>query len=194
MTAVKTDLKSTNIYLIGMMGAGKSIVGHLLSQQLGYHFFDTDAVIVQATGFSIAQIFAESGEASFRQMETQTLGQLSAHKQLVVATGGGIVLEQMNWSYLHHGLVLWLDASPYTLWQRLQGDTARPLLQEPNPRQKLEDLLIQRKPLYSQADLRIAIEPEDNAKAVVHRILTEIPKVLKSELLKQPSTEPGNRS
>jgi shikimate kinase len=194
MTAVKIDLKSTNVYLIGMMGAGKSTAGRILSQQLGYRFFDTDAVIVQAAGIPISQIFAESGEASFRQLETQTLGQLSAHKQLVVATGGGIVLERMNWSYLHHGLVVWLDASPQVLWQRLKGDTARPLLQEPNPQQKIKDLLLQRKPLYAQADLRIAIEPEDNARAVVHRILAEIPKVLKSGQIAQPSTEPGQRN
>jgi shikimate kinase len=189
MTAVTIDLKSTNVYLIGMMGAGKSTAGRILAQLLGYHFFDTDTVIVQATGSSISQIFAKSGEASFRQIETQTLGQLSAHKRLVVATGGGIVLERMNWSYLHHGLVVWLDASPQILWQRLKGDTTRPLLQEPNPQQKIEDLLLRRQPLYAQADLRIVIEPEDNAKSVVHRILAEIPKVLKSGQIAQPSTE-----
>ncbi len=193
MTAVKIDLQGTNVYLIGMMGAGKSTAGCILAQQLGYHFFDTDAVIAQATGFSISQIFAESGESSFRQLETQTLGQLSAHRRLVVATGGGIVIERMNWSYLHHGLVVWLDASPPILWQRLKGDTARPLLKEPNPQQKLEDLLVQRNPLYAQADLRIAIEPEDRAETVVHRILNEIPKILKSGRLTQSSAELGKR-
>jgi shikimate kinase len=192
MTAVKIDLRGTNVYLIGMMGAGKSTVGRILAQRLGYHFFDTDTVIAQATGLSISQIFAESGETSFRQIETQTLDQLSAHMHLVVATGGGIVIERMNWSYLHHGLVVWLDASPHILWQRLKGDIARPLLQEPNPQQKLEDLLVQRNPLYAQADLRIAIKAEDHAENVVQRILDEMPKVLKSGRLTHSPAESGN--
>ncbi|WP_404784237.1 shikimate kinase [Altericista sp. CCNU0014] len=194
MTAVKFDLQGTNIYLIGMMGAGKSTTGRLLAQHLDYRFFDTDAAIVQAAGCSISQIFAESGESSFRQLETQTLGQLSAYKRLVVATGGGIVIERMNWSYLHHGLVVWLDASPQTLWQRLQGDAARPLLQATNPQQKLEELLLQRTPLYAQADLRIAIEAREDAETVARRILNEIPKVLKPERLAQPPARAEKRS
>jgi shikimate kinase len=179
MTAPEFDLQGTNVYLIGMMGAGKSTVGRLLAQALSYQFFDTDTVITQATGCSITQIFEESGESGFRYLETQTLGQISAHTRLVVATGGGIVTERINWSYLHHGLVAWLDASPQILWQRLQGDRSRPLLQEPNPQEKLERLLQQRQPLYAQADLRVVIEPQDNPVSVVQRILAEIPKVVK---------------
>ncbi len=187
MTALELSLQGANIYLIGMMGVGKSTVGHLLAQQIRYHFFDTDAVIAQATGSSISEIFADSGEAGFRQIETQTLGQLSAHTRLVVATGGGIVTQQMNWSYLHHGIVVWLDASPQTLWQRLKEDQSRPLLQDPNPQQKLEDLLKQRQHLYAQADLRVLIEPQDSIEKVAYQILTQIPKVLKSHGLAQSS-------
>jgi shikimate kinase len=189
MTALELSLQGANIYLIGMMGAGKSTVGHLLAQQLPrYHFFDTDAVITQATGSSIPEIFADSGEAGFRQIETQTLGQLSAHTRLVVATGGGIVTQQMNWSYLHHGIVVWLDASSQTLWERLKEDQSRPLLQDSNPQQKLEDLLQQRQHLYAQADLRVLIEPQISIEEVAHQIITEIPKVLKSNALTQPSS------
>lgn len=180
MTAFDLDLKGVNLYLIGMMGAGKSTVGHLLAQKLNYHFFDTDIVIAQATGLSISEIFAEVGESGFRQIETQTLSQIAAHTRLVVATGGGIVTQQINWSYLHHGLVTWLDASPQTLWQRLQGDRSRPLLQQPNPQQKLEDLLHQRQHLYAQADFRVVVEPQDDAVAVVDRIVTEMPQVLRA--------------
>ena len=188
MTVLELSLQGANIYLIGMMGVGKSTVGHLLAQRLPrYHFFDTDAVITQATGSSISEIFADSGEVGFRQIETQTLGQLSAHTRLVVATGGGIVTQQMNWSYLHHGIVVWLDASPQTLWERLKEDQSRPLLQDPNPQQKLEDLLQQRQHLYAQADLRVLIEPQDSIEEVAYQILTEIPKVLKSNALTQPS-------
>jgi shikimate kinase len=189
MTALELSLQGANIYLIGMMGAGKSTVGHLLAQRLPrYHFFDTDAVITQAAASSIAEIFADSGEAGFRQIETQTLGQLSAHTRLVVATGGGIVTQQMNWSYLHHGIVVWLDASPQTLWERLKEDQSRPLLQDPNPQQKLEDLLQQRQHLYAQADLRVLIEPQISIEEVAYQIFTEIPKVLKSNALTQPSS------
>jgi shikimate kinase len=189
MTALEFDLKGANVYLIGMMGVGKSTVGRLLAQQLPrYHFFDTDAVITQVTGSSISQIFADSGEAGFRHIETQTLGQLSTHTRLVVATGGGIVTEQINWSYLHHGIVVWLDASPQTLWQRLKGDQSRPLLQNPNPQQKLEDLLQQRQHLYAQADLRVLIEPKDSIETVAHQILTKIPKILKSSALMRSSS------
>ncbi|HEY9825181.1 MAG TPA: shikimate kinase, partial [Stenomitos sp.] len=163
MTDPTFDLKGTNLYLIGMMGAGKSTAGQLLAQRLGYQFFDTDAVITQAAGCSISQIFAESGEAVFRNLETQVLSQLAAHKRLVVATGGGIVLERMNWSHLRHGLIVWLNPTLETLWQRLQADTTRPLLQDSNPRQTLEQLLMQRQPLYQQADLCIEITPEHDA-------------------------------
>jgi shikimate kinase len=186
MSASELNLQGTNLYLIGMMGAGKSTVGKLLAPRLSYHFFDTDTLITQATGCSIAQIFAESGEAEFRQIETQTLAQISAHTRLVVATGGGIVTQHINWSYLRHGLVIWLDASPQTLWKRIKADDSRPLLQDPNPFQKLEDLLQQRKTLYAQADLRVEIEPQHSVGEAIDRILAELPKVLKSDCLKQP--------
>lgn len=181
MTIAAADLQGTSLFLIGMMGAGKSTVGQRLARYLGYLFFDTDQVITQAAGCSIPQIFAESGEAEFRRLETQTLGQLAAHRRLVVATGGGIVLAPMNWSYLQHGLVIWLDAPSEVLWQRLQGDTTRPLLRQPNPQQTLLDLLHHRQPLYAQADLRVPILPQDDAEAVTQRILTGIPPILKPD-------------
>ena len=185
MTSLDLDLQGANVYLIGMMGVGKSTVGKLLAPRLNHHFFDTDALITQATGCSIPQIFAESGEAGFRDIETQTLSQLSAYTRLVVATGGGIVTQSINWSYLHHGVVIWLNASPQTLWERLKEDNTRPLLQDPNPKHKLEKLLQQRQSLYAQADLRIEIDPQHSEVDVVHQILKELPKVLKCDRLKQ---------
>ncbi|MGB8699221.1 MAG: shikimate kinase [Thermosynechococcaceae cyanobacterium] len=173
------SLKGINVYLIGMMGCGKSTAGHLLAQRLGYRFLDSDAVIVQATGCSIAQLFAESGETAFRAIETQVLSELAAHTRLVVATGGGIVLERANWGHLQQGLVVWLDASADILWQRLKHDTTRPLLQTPNPKQTLQVFLDQRQPLYAQADLRIEIQADDSPDQVVDRILETMPDVLK---------------
>lgn len=174
------NLKGLNLYLIGMMGCGKTTIGQLLAQKLRYRFLDTDAAIVQATGYEISQIFAESGEPTFRQIETQILSELSAYTRLVVATGGGIVLERMNWSYLHQGLVVWLDVPLETLIQRLQWDTTRPLLQDPDPQQKLKHLLEHRQPLYAQADLRIKVQPEATSAQVAEQLLTAIPQVIRS--------------
>jgi shikimate kinase len=177
---VPVDLQGINLYLIGMMGAGKSTTGRLLAQALGYGFVDSDTVIEQVVGQPIPEIFAEMGESGFRAIETQVLSQLAAHTKLVVATGGGIVLERINWSHLQQGVVVWLDASIDTLWQRLKGDTQRPLLQDTNPKQKLEHLLAQRQRLYNQADIRIEVTSEHGPEQVVQHILMAVPSVIKA--------------
>ena len=169
-------LKGVNLYLIGMMGAGKTTIGCLLAQHLDYDFFDTDAVIEQAAGQPITQIFAESGEETFRQLETQVLSQLSHHTRLVIATGGGIVLIRENWSYLRHGIVVWLDVPIEQLHQRLQDDTSRPLLQDQSTelKEKLQTLSEQRYRLYSQADVRVTVLADETATQVATRILEAI--------------------
>ena len=172
-------LKGINVFLVGMMGTGKTTVGNLLARQLGYSFVDTDEVIEKTTGKTINQIFADEGEENFRQIESEVLSQLSAHTKLIVATGGGIVLRRFNWSYLHHGLVIWLDAPVDVLIARLQNDTTRPLLQNDNPAQALQKLLDQRKSLYAEADLHIRISANDTPEQIVSRIIAEIPDVLK---------------
>ena len=96
-------LKGTNLYLVGMMGSGKSTVGPLLAEALGYRFLDADAVISQAAGCSIPEIFERDGEAGFRSLERQVLQQLSQWHSLVVATGGGIVTVPANWGELRQG-------------------------------------------------------------------------------------------
>ncbi|MCF4969413.1 shikimate kinase [Nostoc sp. CMAA1605] len=173
-------LQGVSLYLIGMMGAGKSTVGQLLAKQLGYGFIDTDNVIAQSAKKSINQIFAEEGEAAFRQLESDVLGQVCAYTKLTVATGGGIVLKRENWSYLHHGLIVWLDAPVELLYTRLAEDSTRPLLQDPDPQGKLRSLLEQRTPLYSQADLRITITEEETPEQIVDKIMAAIPSVLRN--------------
>ncbi|HEY9847630.1 MAG TPA: shikimate kinase, partial [Candidatus Caenarcaniphilales bacterium] len=121
------NLRGVNLYLIGMMGAGKTTIGHLLATELNYHFFDTDALVEQLTGQSVAQLFATLGEPAFRQLESQVLAELAAYKNLVIATGGGVVLTPMNWSYLRHGVVAWLDVPVEQLYRRLKTDSTRPL-------------------------------------------------------------------
>jgi shikimate kinase len=170
-------LKGVSLYLVGMMGAGKTTVGRELATYLGYRFVDTDAVISQVTGKSITQLFADVGEEAFRQLESQVLAEVSAYTNLVIATGGGIVLRRENWSYLHHGLVVWLDVPVELLYARLAADTTRPLLQDADPLEKLRILLEQRQPLYKQADLQITVT-NDTPQQLATRVLEEIPTVL----------------
>lgn len=172
-------LQGVNLYLVGMMGAGKTIVGKLLATQLGYRFVDTDAVIEEVTKQSITQIFARFGEPAFRQLESQVLAQVCAYTNLAIATGGGIVMRRENWSYLHHGLVVWLDVPVELLYARLTDDTTRPLLNDPDPLGKLQTLLEQRQPLYAQADLRITVSDEETPEQIATRVLKKIPDILK---------------
>jgi len=155
------ELKKTNLYLVGMMGAGKTTIGRKLANRLDYRFIDTDALIEQSTGRKVTELFEQEGEAGFREIETQVLSQVATFTQMVVATGGGIVTQQMNWSYLHHGVVIWLDVPVSVLVSRLSGDSTRPLLQGDEATElsdKLNNLMSVRSELYAQADLRIAYE------------------------------------
>jgi len=163
-----------------MMGAGKTTVGRMLATELGYGFVDTDEVITASAKKSINQIFAEEGETEFRQLESDVLSQVSAYTKLTVATGGGIILKQENWSYLHHGLVVWLDGSAELLYNRLKEDTTRPLLQDSNPLLKLRNILEQRQSLYALADLRITLQEGEAPEEIAKRVISEIPRVLKS--------------
>ncbi|XGV96963.1 MAG: shikimate kinase [Leptolyngbya sp. BL-A-14] len=173
-------LKGTSLYLIGMMGAGKTTIGQRLAAKLSYRFFDTDVVIEQVTGLPIRELFAQSGEADFRTLESQVLAQLSAYTRSVIATGGGIVLKRENWGHLRHGIVVWLDVPVAQLQQRLQGDRVRPLLQEPDPTAKLQTLLEQRQALYAQADVCIRYRSEETPEQLTERTIEEIKHALKS--------------
>jgi shikimate kinase len=172
-------LKGLNLYLVGMMGAGKTTVGRILAAQLSYGFVDTDAVIEQLTQKSINQIFADEGETTFRQIETKVLSEVCAYTRLAIATGGGIVLRRENWSYLHYGLVVWLDVPVEQLYNRLAEDNTRPLLQDPDPIGKLRSLLDERRSLYAEADLHITPHPQDTPEAIAAQVLETIPSVLK---------------
>ena len=172
-------LKGINVFLIGMMGTGKTTVGKKLAQQLGYRFFDTDVLIERVADRKIKEIFAHEGEESFRQLETQVLREVSAYTKSAIATGGGIVLRQENWSYLHYGLIVWLDAPPELLIERLADDNTRPLLQDPNPSQKLSHILEARRPIYTQADLQVKIEKYQTPEQIASQIIEMIPTVVK---------------
>jgi len=174
-------LKGVNLYLIGMMGVGKTTVGKLLAAEIGYRFVDTDEVIIKAAGKSINEIFAENGEAEFRQLESDVLAQVCAYTKLIISTGGGVPMQQQNCSYLHHGLIIWLDAPIGIILQRLAEDNTRPLLQDADIESKLTSLWEQRQPMYSQADLHITISAIETPEEIVTRILATIPSILKPQ-------------
>lgn len=173
-------LKGVNLYLIGMMGAGKTTIGKLLAEQLGYRFFDTDSVVESVAGQPISQIFAEEGEAAFRNLESQVLAELSAYSRLAIATGGGIVLKRENWGYLRHGIVVWLDVPIAQLQARLEGDQSRPLLQGVELSDRLETLLQERQALYAQADVRVIQQFDETPEQVAARVLDQIRQVIKT--------------
>lgn len=176
---MKEKLQGLNLYFIGMMGVGKSTVGKLVARELGYQFFDSDAVVELAAKQSITQIFATQGEEAFRDLESAALSELSAYKQLVVATGGGIVLRRSNWGHLQQGLVVWLDIPLDPLYERLRRDHKRPLLLTENPKETLRSLLEERRSLYLQADLHIVPDTEASPKQTAAKVIAAIPSVLK---------------
>ena len=177
--SLKQRLGGRSLYLVGMMGSGKTSTGRPLAEQLGYGFVDADAVIEQAAGCSIPEIFERDGEAGFRALESQVLNAIGQRHSLVVATGGGVVTQQENWGLLHSGIVVWLDVVPEQLMQRLRADsTVRPLLQTDDPDAALNALLNQRRPLYAEADLTVVIDQE-TPDAVADGILQLLPSLLK---------------
>ena len=176
---LKQRLAGRSLYLVGMMGSGKTSTGRPLAERLGYGFVDADAVIEQAAGCSIPEIFDRDGEAGFRSLESQVLSAISQRHSLVVATGGGVVTQPENWGMLHSGIVIWLDVVPDQLLQRLNADsTVRPLLQTADPEAALNALLNERRPLYAEADLTVVINDE-TPEAVADGVLQLVPSLLK---------------
>ncbi len=168
-------LKGVNVYLIGMMGSGKTTVGQLLGQKLNYRFFDTDVLLENVAQKSIPEIFATEGEAYFRELETKILAEVSAYVRSAIATGGGIIQQPVNWGYLRQGLVIWLDTDIDILKERLVGDNTRPLAN------KLDSLFEARRCLYAQADLHITISKEQTPEQIADEIMEKIPSVLMSQ-------------
>jgi shikimate kinase len=141
----------TNIFLVGMMGAGKTTIGKLLAHSLDKTFFDSDREIQKRTGVSIPVIFEIEGEPGFRKRETEVLSELVKSENIVLSTGGGAILSATNRELLvRHGTVIYLRASIDDLWRRTRQDKNRPLLQTTNPRKRLVELYAQRDPLYRE--------------------------------------------
>ena len=175
---LRQRLGGRSLYLVGMMGSGKTSTGRPLAERLGYGFVDADAVIEQVAGCTISEIFERDGEEEFRSLETQVMRSISERHSLVVATGGGVVTRTENWGMMHQGIVIWLDVERRQLLQRLQSDTTqRPLLMTGDPAETLDEILKQRRPLYDEADLTVVIESE-SADVVADGIIQLLPELI----------------
>lgn len=162
-----------NIALCGFMGTGKSSVGRIVAEQLRFAFLDTDTVIEARAGKTVAEIFAEQGEAGFRELERKIVKELALRDHTVIATGGGLIVDPENLASLkQHALVVCLWASAETIWSRVKSQTHRPLLNEKDPLEKIQRLLKERAPFYKQADAGLTTElrsPREVAQQVLHQ-------------------------
>lgn len=155
-----------NVILIGYMACGKSSISKILAKRLNCKLIDTDTYIEEKTGKKITEIFAEEGESFFRQMETDCVKELiekyagSDAEQVVFATGGGLPVREENRSLLKKlGTVYYLKASQETIYERVKGDTTRPLLQCENPLERIGEMLAGRKAAYEEtADFCIEVD------------------------------------
>ena len=165
-----------NIFLVGLMGAGKSTIGRQLARRLGKEFRDSDGEIEKRTGVNIDVIFDIEGEQGFRRRETEMLRELVAARGVVLATGGGAVLAPENQALLRdNGFIIYLKASAEHLAGRLRLDRRRPLLQSGDKLAKIRELMTRREPVYQQlADMVV----ETNERSV-YRVVSEISKQVK---------------
>jgi shikimate kinase len=164
-------MKAGNIFLVGLMGAGKTTVGKLLAKHLGKTFYDSDHEIERRTGVNIPLIFDIEGEAGFRSREQTMIEELASKQDIVLATGGGAVLSPQNRETLHgHGTVVYLRASVDDLWLRTRHDRGRPLLQTADPRARLAELFQQRDPLYREVAHITADTSRQSVQNLVHQL------------------------
>jgi len=181
---LKEKLGGRNIFLIGMMGSGKSQTGPVLAKMINYAFVDTDDVIEKASKQSISSIFEKDGEKVFRDVEKKVLKEISQHHSLVIATGGGLVTLPENWGILHQGIVIWLDLDLRRSIKRLESDQKRrPLLLGDNLAENFSQIYESRKPIYLESDLRIEVEDQSP-----YEVATMIAKRLPSILI-DPETQ-----
>ena len=175
---LKEKLGGRNIFLIGMMGSGKSQTGPVLAKMINYAFVDTDDVIEKASKQSISSIFEKDGEKVFRDVEKKVLKEISQHHSLVIATGGGLVTLPENWGILHQGIVIWLDLDLRRSIQRLESDQKRrPLLLGDNLVENFSQIYESRKPIYLESDLRIEVE-DQSPYEVATMVAEHLPSIL----------------
>ena len=167
-------IKGRNIFLVGMMGCGKSTIGPKLAQFLDYKFIDLDSLIEKVSDKAIDEIFMSDGEEAFRKIESQCLQETVLLPSLIVSTGGGIVMKSENWGILRQGIVVWIDLDKDIALKRLGSDIQnRPLLKGKDFKRQYNQIFESRKNLYAQADLKVEISNQ-NIEEVIENILLAI--------------------
>ncbi|MCX7253473.1 MAG: shikimate kinase [Burkholderiales bacterium] len=164
-----------NIFLIGLMGAGKSSVGKVLAKRLGKVFIDSDHEIEKRCGVKIPTIFEMEGEEGFRKRESAVIKELCQMQDIVLATGGGSVLLPENRQILQsHGHVVYLRANPHELWLRTRHDRGRPLLNTQDPEQKLKELFDLRDPIYLSIAHQIIETGKPNVNQLTNKLVMQL--------------------
>ncbi|HJU71107.1 MAG TPA: bifunctional shikimate kinase/3-dehydroquinate synthase AroKB [Paucimonas sp.] len=178
-----------NIFLVGLMGAGKTTVGRALAKKLNKRFIDSDHEIEARTGASISWIFEIEGEESFRQREADVIRDLTGQEGIVLATGGGAILREENRALLKaRGTVIYLRASVNSILQRTSHDKSRPLLRTANPRQRIEELARAREPLYCDVADVIIETGRPNVQSLVQSILAQLKPVAPGSAAVSPAS------
>lgn len=166
-----------NIFLVGLMGAGKTTIGRTLARRLKLEFIDSDCEIEARTGVSIPVIFEIEGEDGFRRREAQTIAEVAERQGVVLATGGGAVLNADTRDVLRkHGWVIYLNVPPHLLYERTRHDRNRPLLQVADPLARLRELHQQRDPLYREVADFIVDGSRYSAQSAIHILVNEYQK------------------
>ncbi|NLS06647.1 shikimate kinase [Rhizobium sp. P32RR-XVIII] len=152
----RAALRSRNLILVGLMGAGKSSIGRIVAHQLGIPFVDSDNEIERVSRMTISELFAAYGEEEFRALETRVMKRLLKNGPRVVSTGGGAFINSRTRKHIKKsGLSIWLKADLDVLWERVNKRDTRPLLKTENPKQTLENLMNARYPVYAEADVTV---------------------------------------
>ncbi|MFN7025130.1 MAG: shikimate kinase [Pseudorhizobium sp.] len=170
----RAALGKRNLIFVGLMGAGKSVIGRLTAQALSLPFVDTDAEIERVSRMTVAELFAAYGEPEFRALETRVMARLLEGGSRVISTGGGAFVNENTRKVIQEGGVsVWLKADLDVLWERVNKRDHRPLLKTENPKQTLKNLMDQRYPVYAEADLTV---PSGNVRkdAMVTNVLSAI--------------------
>ena len=180
------------LFLVGMMGAGKTTVGRRLARRLERPFVDADRELEARLGVPIPTIFELEGEAGFRRREAASIEELSLRAPNVLATGGGAVLDPANRARLRErGRVVYLRASVGDLWHRLRRDKVRPLLRAPDPRARIEELVRLRDPLYREVAHLVVDTGRQPVEQVVDAILARIARAPAAEVATPPAPLPS---